>query len=138
MGYNADMFRKAFVIFLIIFCIGVPVSAKVIITEVMYDLSENDNGREWVELYNNGNESIDLSDWWFYENGNHGFQNAGNMTLAAGSYAIIADDPALFSADNPSVNVLMLDSSSFSLRNTGETIALRDADKQDIDTLVRF
>ena len=29
-------------------------NAEVIINEIMYDLKDSDNNREWIEFYNNG------------------------------------------------------------------------------------
>lgn len=34
--------------------------ANVVINEVMYDPKGDDTGKEWIELYNNGNEDINL------------------------------------------------------------------------------
>src|SRR3989344_6229310 len=79
-------------------------SAQVQINEVMYDLSGTDTDREWIEIYNSGSGTVDLSSWKFFEgNTNHALNNAsGGTSLAAGSYAIIADDSAQFLLDWPS------------------------------------
>ncbi|MFH0936169.1 MAG: lamin tail domain-containing protein, partial [Candidatus Woesearchaeota archaeon] len=37
--------------------------ANLIINEVMYNPSDDENYNEWIEIYNNGNEEIDLSLW---------------------------------------------------------------------------
>jgi len=114
------------------------VSAQVVITEIMYDVEGSDGGREWVEIYNDGSEDINLSSWSFYEaETNHKLKNENSTVINAGSYAIIADDAAQFQSEWSSVSVLILDS-SFSLRSKngiGEYIAIRDADKNDIDAL---
>ncbi len=109
--------------------------ADVIITEIMYDLEGSDGGREWIEIHNTGSSAVDLTDWWFYEGGNHGFQNESPVVLSAGAYAIIADTPAKFLSDNLGVSALIIDSSAFSLRNTGDTIAIRNTEKVDVDTV---
>lgn len=109
-------------------------NAQIIITEIMYDMEGSDSGREWVEIFNNGGEDVDVSDWWFFEGSNHGFQNDGAI-LGAGAYAVVVDDIGKFTSDFPSVTGLILDSSAFSLKNTGEYIAIKDIDKNEVDGL---
>lgn len=112
-------------------------SAEVQFTEVMYDLeSGSDTGREWIEIYNAGNSPVDVSGYRLHEGTtNHTlsvFQ--GNGTLPAGGTAIIADNPAKFLIDVPNFSGTILDS-SFSLSNTGESLALKDSVLLDIDQL---
>lgn len=112
------------------------VLAQVEITEIMYDVPGADKGYEWVEIYNAGDTSVDVSGWWFFDgSGNHGFQNNAPVSLAPGAYAVIVDDPTKFNEMFGGVSALVLDSSSFSLKNTGEMIAIRDDEKNDIDTV---
>lgn len=112
-------------------------SASVVFSEVMYDLAEGaDSGREWVEVFNSGSEGVSLSGWRFSENGtNHTLNSiSGSETLAPGAYAIITDNADAFSADWPGFSGTLFDS-SFSLKNTGEKLILRDTDLNDIDTV---
>jgi len=51
--------RFYFVVLLFLFFIPV-INASLIINEIMYDPEENDNNHEWIEIYNNGNEEINL------------------------------------------------------------------------------
>jgi len=125
--------KGVFLFFMLLF-LPLSVGAQIIITEIMYDLDGTDSKREWVEIYNTGSEDINIANWWFYNGGNHGFQNE-NAVLVGDAYAIIVDDPTKFSIDNPEVSVLILDSSTFSLKNTGEYIAIRNEDKIDVDGL---
>lgn len=99
------------------------VLANIIINEIMYNPSGSDDGHEWIEIYSN--ESINISGWKFYEAGtNHG------LTLINGSwvingYAIIADEWDTFLSDYPNFNGTLFDS-SFSLKNSGEYLALKN------------
>jgi hypothetical protein len=105
------------------------------ITEVMYDVSGTDSGREWVEVQNTGSESINFSEWVFYENSsNHGLSSVqGDETILPGGYAVIVDDVDLFLADWSNVtSISIFDSSWSSLSNTGEELSLKDQD----DTIV--
>ncbi len=101
-------------------------------SEIMYDLPSpgSDDGREWIEIVG-GEAAIDLASWRLREGGiNHKFATTSvtlSLALPAGAYAIVADDPEKFLADWPSYAGLLL-KSSFSLSNSGETLALQDAD----------
>ncbi|HBB56876.1 TPA: hypothetical protein DEW47_02275 [Patescibacteria group bacterium] len=110
--------------------------ASLEITEIMYDLSGTDTNREWIEIYNNGEESVDVSTWKFFEeNTNHNLvASQGDTVLVKGEYAVIADKPEKFLIDWPDFAGIILDS-SFSLKNTGETLTLKDADLNIIDSV---
>ena len=100
--------------------------AGVKITEIMYDLPGTDSNREWIEVLNEGPDTVILSDWKFFENDtNHKIELvAGGEQLVAGGYAIIADDSNAFLADNPGFAGTLF-KSSFSLNNSGELLEIR-------------
>lgn len=103
-------------------------TAAVTINEIMYDPDGSDTNREWVELYNDGGSSVDLSAWKFVEAGvNHGLTNfSGGTSIPSGGYAIIALDAGTFSSEWGG-GIPIFDS-SFSLGNTtGETLSLKDS-----------
>lgn len=110
--------------------------AGIIINEVMYDLSGTDAGREWIEIYNNGDSSIDLVNYKFFEaNTNHGlilFQGEANLNPQ--SYAIISSDPVKFKIDWPSFSGVIFNS-NFSLSNEGEDIAIKNEELNIVDSL---
>ncbi len=111
--------------------------AQLAITEIMYDLSGGDTGREWIEVQNVGTDSISLTEWKLFEaNSNHGLTAEASDTLVPNQFAIIADDIAKFRADWPSFSGLVVNS-SFSLNNSGESLSLRCCGKDisDRDTV---
>ena len=68
------------------------------ISEVMYDPAGIDNGREWIEIYNDESNSLSIgtSAYKFYEAGvSHGI--SGTDILLPREYAIIEDDIKKFS-----------------------------------------
>ncbi len=104
-----------------------PVSAGVVISEIMYDLPGADEGREWIEIENSSDVSVNLTGWRFVEAGvNHKLIPVGSPLIPPRSFAIIARDSAAFRADWPAFQGVLFES-SFSLSNSGEMIALRDA-----------
>ncbi len=105
------------------------------ITEIMYDLSGSDAGREWIEVRNAGSEGVDLGKISFVEGGvNHTVTPVGGGgIIPRGGYAIIADSAEKFAADNSDYAGDLL-VSSFSLSNTGEALALHSGDRV-IDTV---
>ena len=112
----------------------VPLSAfaNVAITEVMYDVSGSDSGREWVEIQNQGTDAVDVSGWRFFEEGvNHKLSSNAGYTLKPGEYAVIADKESAFRTDWANYSGLLFES-SFSLKNTGETLELRDSSLKSI------
>lgn len=110
------------------FFLSQPVSAQIVLDEIMYDLPGTDTGREWVEIANTGSGAVTIatSSWKFFEaNTNHGislFQ--GSLLIPSGGFAIIADDPNKFLSDWPGFSGTIF-RSAFSLNNSGETIALK-------------
>ncbi len=110
--------------------VGLPAAAyaAVQITEIMYDVADGDSGREWVEITNTGTEPVDIAKFKLTEGTtNHGFTAAsGGTLLAPGSSAILADDPAKFTADWPTYAGVLLNT-TFSLSNTGETLTIKNA-----------
>ncbi|GEM_PF-1759613 len=100
-----------------------------VITEIMYDTPGADSGHEWVEIFNNGTSTADITQLKFFENGtNHKLNTAqGSSTLTSGSYAVLTDDSLTFLSDYPNYVDQLFDS-SFSLSNSSETIAIKNGD----------
>jgi len=128
------------ILFVGAFFIPIVSFAGVIITEIMYDPDGNDTGREWVEIYNNGDEDIDITNWRFEEaDTNHKLKLfSGDGIISAGGYGVIADNPEMFLGDFPIFSGVLFDS-SFSLRQQnqiGEMISLKDAELNIFDTVI--
>jgi hypothetical protein len=52
-------------VFFALLLLSVQLRAEVIISEIMYDPQNSDTNREWVELFNTGTTSVNLSGWQF-------------------------------------------------------------------------
>ena len=79
---------------------------------------------EWIELYNNSNSVVDLSNWELGNGVEYTF--AADTTLAAGEYLVIANDNATLAAKYPNINIAAGEFSG-KLSNSGELIQLVDA-----------
>ena len=113
--------------YIILFLLPLVSLANIDITEIMFDPEGTDGGREWIEVYNKSDESIDLSTWKVLENGiNHGIKGDSSV-LGVGEYAVIADNVDKFIIDYPTYSGILLDS-AFGLNNTGESLALVDGE----------
>ena len=111
--------------------------ANIVVNEIMYDLDGSDDGREWVEIFNGGSEQTDLSGWKFYENDTNHSLNLiqGGSIIQPGGYAVIVDNSDKFLADWLGFSGMIFDS-SFSLKNTSESLSIRNGELNDIDQVV--
>lgn len=120
---------KKYLIILILIFFTKTAFASIEITEIMYDAPGTDTSREWVEIYNNGNESIDLSKWYFFSaDTKHSLNPNSSAILNTGSYAVIVQDLNKFMIDWPSFSGLIFDSSWTGLNNENDSISMKDPD----------
>ncbi|MEK7219292.1 MAG: lamin tail domain-containing protein [Patescibacteria group bacterium] len=105
--------------------------AEVVINEIMYDPENADVQREWVEIYNDTNTDLDLSNWKFLEKidaSNHGLVLAqGSAIVPSGGYALIVIDLAKFLASWSFNGTIYKVNSVNSLNNTGAKLILKNS-----------
>ncbi|MEK7149419.1 MAG: lamin tail domain-containing protein [Patescibacteria group bacterium] len=106
-----------------------PQFFDVAINEIMYNPDGNDDGREWIEIFNKSSSTVDLTEWKFFESDtNHGLTlKNGSKNLEPNFYAIISNDSDKFSLEFPEFSGTIF-ISSFSLNNSSGTIALKNGD----------
>src|SRR5882762_3692754 len=97
-------------------------AADVIISEIMFHPSSGDDGQEYVELFNKGDATADLTNWNFDQGVNFTFTGG---TLDPGNYLVVAANLAKFNAKYPGVSNVVGGWTS-SLSNSGEQIELID------------
>jgi hypothetical protein len=72
---------------------SISASTSVVINEVMYHPIDNDNRKEYVELYNKGPVALDLTGWSLSDGLK--FDLPPGTVIPSGGYLVIARDPAL-------------------------------------------
>ncbi|MCB9805977.1 lamin tail domain-containing protein [Candidatus Nomurabacteria bacterium] len=129
--------KNLFKIFILLTLLTPFISEALIISEIMYDPEGTDTKREWIEVYNDSENSVDISQIKLNENDtNHSIKLfQGENILESNSWAIIADNPEQFLIDYPDFDGQLFDS-AFSLSNSGETLQLVDSSGNSIDTFV--
>lgn len=127
---------------LLLLLLIIPVAnAEILISEIMYNPIESDTYNEYLELYNSGNESINLSDYTIcsynlekgYVSRNGSLIKNETFILNSNSYALVTDGGSgseVYSNFNVSNSSLLLHISSSSicgsLSNSGDTIFLNN------------
>lgn len=126
---------------LIIILLAIPfVKAEIIITEIMANPIADETLNEWVELYNNRTEPIDVKNWIIGDNKDNdtiegGLYNKEGTVILPQSYAIITDETTrVYNNFNISSEIrrLYIDDGSIGngLRNSGETLWIYNANKE--------
>ena len=112
-------------------------SASIIINELMYNPIGDDSNREWIELYNQGNQTENITKWKLYEDEtNHRLtlKQGENYIISPNEYFVIVQDIDNFLKDYPSYKEKIIDS-SFLLNNDGELIIIAKSDEKTFDSI---
>ncbi len=129
--FTSSRNRFLFLLFLALFVPQVS-SAGVQITEVMYNPDGADTGAEWVELYNADSSAVNITGFKFNDGANHnivdpasasGDGGRGSLTIPAGGFIILSNDPATFIARFSSFTGSVI-KSALSLNNTSATLSI--------------
>jgi hypothetical protein len=93
---------------------------------------------EFVELYNTSESSIDIGGWQLIDGNNNAYEVSSTfLTIESGEYFVIASDSTIYDYNNlkDNGNVKIVESSSFSFSNSGESIVVLDHWGNVIDSL---
>ena len=81
----------SFILFIIL---SVPsIANTIVINEIHYDENDKTLRAEFIELYNNGEESVDMSLWYFSDGIDYTFKEGA--TLQPGAYLVVAENPEI-------------------------------------------
>ena len=119
---------------LLFFCLGAA-RADVVINEVMASNGYYENGHawDWVELYNNGKETVNLSGWGFTDSKKdlYKFTFPDGAKLKAGDYLTIW----CTGEENKTPGKGDTFYADFKISSSGETLRLTDGDEEEIQKL---
>ncbi len=124
--------------------ISATVNSEVVISEIYYDVATNRGGidDEWVELYNFGDDSVDISGWKIGDNDGQLDILPENTVLSSGSFLLISRNVNTFtdfwSTEVPDgTQIIGIDSKigSNGLSSTGDTVILQDAEGSMVDSM---
>jgi len=144
------LFSFALILFIFLFGKIEAANQDIIITEIMYDLPGNDEGREWIELYNKGTEEVTIvggstsNSWRFFDGTSNRILSPtpyqGSLTIKPGEYVILVQDPLKFKEDYPDFpdSITIIQVSAMSLKNTSNTIGLRIGSQGDLWSQVSY
>lgn len=109
---------------------------KIVINEINYNPSLSFNTEDWIELYNNSNNSVNISGWIFKDSDDaHSFLIPQGTVLDSNSYLVLCVDSSLFKPLFPEVNNF-IGNVGFGLSGGGELIRLYDDQMIIMDSLV--
>jgi hypothetical protein len=112
-------------------------NAQLFFSEIMYDCPGSDAKKEWIEIYNSG-EEINLTEFKINEGGaNHKLNfYLGNEIILPGEFVVIADNPKTFMAEFLYFNETIFDTSFNSgLSAKGENLILKDINSNILDNI---
>jgi hypothetical protein len=108
---------------------------SVVINEINYRSSPDFDTRDWVELYNNSDATIDLSGWIFKDNSNdHSFILPSLTSLEPWSFLVICRNSTVFKILQPEVKLVIGDL-SFKFSSTGDELRLFNTENDLIDNV---
>ncbi|WP_265594624.1 lamin tail domain-containing protein [Haloferula sp. BvORR071] len=107
-----------------------PLTADVMISEIMYHPADEGTSGEFIEIHNNGAEPVDVSSWSITRGVE--FTIPAETVVPAGGHLVIAADLAAFAAKYPTVTGAV-GGWSGRLSNSSNRIELVDADGVKVD-----
>ncbi len=108
------------------------VETDIVINEIMYNLPAANTGGEFVEIYNRGSTSVDVSNWQLVDSTQVMFTLPAGTTVAAGGYLVFYDDAAALAFYGLDAETAFGPYTG-GLDGGGERIALKNAGRTVID-----
>jgi len=136
------VFKSFFLSFLFLLYFTNPTFASVhqdniIITEVEYDTTAEENEAEWFELFNPTDAAIDLANWTIKEGAAPIYTFPNPTVLQPGEFLLVVNDAVTFNIEHPGITPdLEMDpggSGLLRLNNTGDELTLKDAGGTAVD-----
>jgi hypothetical protein len=121
--------RCAFVHLLLVLLV-LPLQAQVVINEIFYHAPDDLTNLQWIELYNNSDQAVNLSGWRLRKGIKFDF--APGSTIAPRGFIVICKDKKLF---QEFYQVTVAGEFGRSLKRSGDRLELRNRDGKLIDSV---
>jgi hypothetical protein len=106
---------------------------KIVINEINYISSPAKDTKDWVELYNAGNSTVNLKNWIISDGGPEtGYIFPEDFVFSPGMYIVVCRDVAAFRQFWPAITNITGDM-GFGLSSSGDDINLYDSDGNLVD-----
>ena len=110
-----------------------PYQDLIIINEINYHSNDDVDAGDWVELYNQSAQDIDISQWKFMDSDDsHIFAINDGVVIESGAYLVLCRDSSDFSQAFPTVENY-IGEIDFGFSNGGELLRLMDNDEGLVD-----
>ena len=110
-----------------------PYQDLIVINEINYHSSDDFDTGDWVELYNNSNQDIDISQWKFMDSDDsHIFTISDDVVIESGGYLVLCQDSSDFAQFFPNVENY-IGEIDLGVSNGGELLRLMDNDEGIVD-----
>lgn len=113
---------------------GATVSAQRLVDPGIEALPFHDNEEEWIELYNKGNQPVDLTGWTIDRGIDFEFE-AGTV-IQPGEYLVVSNNKRLLEEKYPAINIV--GDFNGTLSNSEDRISLIDANRNPVDDVEYF
>ncbi|MCD4650421.1 MAG: CotH kinase family protein [Candidatus Cloacimonetes bacterium] len=108
---------------------------EIVINEINYHSADNFNPEDWIELYNNGIDNVNLSNWAFKdENNEHAYIIPDGTILTPNHYLVLAQVPDSLTHCFPNVENV-IGGFNFGFSGSGEILRLYNQDMVLIDAV---
>ena len=105
----------------------------IVINEINYNSSESFDPKDWIEIFNNTSEALDISTWSIKDEDNeHIFILPLNTTILPDEFLVICKDTSSFLLNFPEV-VKYVGNMDFGLGNGGDIVRLFDLNGSLVD-----
>ncbi|MFK7806630.1 MAG: CotH kinase family protein, partial [Saprospiraceae bacterium] len=122
------------------FSLGSTQTGNIVINEINYNSPDNCDAGDWIELYNAGTDTVDISGWFLEDGSGNYFNIPHNTSLEPDSYLVLAQDQLKFTTVHPTVTNYIGGfgnsiTGGFGLSNGGEWISINNANRSFQDTV---
>ncbi len=115
------------------FSVAQAAQTDVVINEIMYKPADDADSKDWVELFNRGNDAVDLSGWRLRDDDDsRAYEFPDGTELGAGAYLLVAQDVEAFAIVYPGVSPV-IGGYEFGFGSNADAVRIFDRDDRIID-----